>query len=183
VIDRLIAILIIMLFSPLILLVVFIIYLEDGRPVLFRQRRIGLNGVEFVFYKFRSMKLDTPELPSNQMTNPERFLLKSGKWFRKFSIDEIPNLFCIAIGDMNFVGYRPLVTSEGRIHELREKYGIYGTKPGVTGMAQVNGRDNITLEKKVAAEYYYLQNKDFVLRTKIIIKSILIVLRSAGVRF
>ena len=181
--DRLIALIVIVLVFPILLVSFIIVWLEDGRPVLFKQERLGQNNIPFVFFKLRSMKRETPQISSNQLENPEQYLLKSGKWFRKLSIDELPNLFNIFKGDMLFIGPRPLLASELKLNQLRDHYGINTLKPGLTGWAQVNGRDNISLDRKVALERYYLRHKSIKLKILIVLKSIIIVIRSTGVRF
>jgi O-antigen biosynthesis protein WbqP len=181
--DRLIALFVIILVFPILLVSFIIVWLEDGMPVLFKQERVGQNGIPFVFFKLRSMKRETPQISSNQLEYPEQYLLKSGKWFRKLSIDELPNLFNILRGDMHFIGPRPLLASEVKLNQLRERYGIITSKPGITGWAQVNGRDNISIERKVVLERFYLRHKSLKLKILIVLKSFIIVIRSKGVRF
>lgn len=181
--DRLIASIVIVLVFPILLVSFVIVWLEDGRPVLFKQERLGHYGIPFTFFKLRSMKRETPQISSNQLENPEQYLLKSGKWFRKLSIDELPNLFNILRGDMHFIGPRPLLASELKLNQLREHYGINTLKPGLTGWAQVNGRDNISIEQKVVLERFYLRHKSLKLKILIVLKSFNMVIRSTGVRF
>ena len=181
--DRLISFILIILMSPILLLSFLIVWLEDGRPVLFRQERLGQNGVPFILFKLRSMKRETPQVSSNGLLNPEKYLLKSGKWFRKLSIDELPNLFNILKGELNFIGPRPLLSSEVEMNNLRNRHSIDKLKPGLTGWAQVNGRDNISIERKVALERYYSRKRGLKLKILIIYKSFIIVIRSTGVRF
>lgn len=182
-IDRLLALIIFTLVSPVVLISALIIFLEDGFPIIFKQQRIGLFGVPFDFYKLRSMKKDTPSFPSNDLPNPEKFVLKSGRILRKLSIDELPNLINIIKGDMNIIGPRPLLASEKKLQNLRALNGIDLTKPGLTGWAQVNGRDNLDIETKLKLELYYKNNKSLTLKIKIILKSIIIVIKSSGIRF
>lgn len=182
-IDRILALIFLVLLSPFWLLGCVWVYLEDGGPIFFQQKRVGENDKEFTMFKIRSMKKDTPQVSSNDLQNPEQYVLHSGKWLRKFSIDELPNLINIIKGEMIFIGPRPLVRSEVKLHDLRSKYGILEQKPGLTGFAQVNGRDLVTIEEKVKLELYYKRNKSLFLRIMIIAKSVIIVLRSAGVRF
>lgn len=181
--DRILAFCLIILVSPLILLAAVLVWVEDGFPVFFIQQRLGKNEVPFNMIKIRSMRRETPQVSSNDLANPEEYVLKCGRYLRKFSIDELPNLFNILNGEMVFIGPRPLVASETKLQNLRRQYGILDQKPGLTGLAQVNGRDLVTIEEKVALERIYKRNKSLVLKIKIILKTILIVFRTAGVRF
>lgn len=182
--TRVLALLFLLLLIPIFTLVIIIIYLEDGGPVFFVHERAGLNSEPFTMYKFRTMKRETPLKASNKIKPTDSYVLKSGKWLRKLSIDEWPNLLNIIKGDMNFIGPRPVILSEKKLIRLRHSYGIDSQKPGITGYAQINGRDLISLERKVVLERYYLYHKNNLwLNTRILIKTIKIVLRSTGVRF
>jgi O-antigen biosynthesis protein WbqP len=183
VIDRIIALCLLITVLPIILLACLLVLIEDGRPLFFIQLRLGKNEKPFYMVKIRSMKKYTPQVSSNELKNPEKYVLKVGRFLRKFSIDELPNLFNIIKGDMVFIGPRPLVASETKLQNLRRQYGILDQKPGLTGLAQINGRDLVTIEEKVALERIYKRDKSLVLKIKIILKTILIVFRSAGVRF
>ena len=114
------------------------------------------------------MKKHTPNVATDLLKNPEKYILFSGKIIRKFSLDELPNLINILKGDMNFVGPRPALPSQVELNIKREQLGIHKLKPGITGWAQINGRDEISIDKKVELDYYYLQNKSFLLDLKII---------------
>ena len=114
------------------------------------------------------MKKHTPNVATDLLKNPEKYILFSGKIIRKFSLDELPNLINILKGDMNFVGPRPALPSQVELNLKREQLGIHKLKPGITGWAQINGRDEISIDKKVELDYYYLQNKSFLLDLKII---------------
>jgi O-antigen biosynthesis protein WbqP len=170
--QRILGIIIFICISPIFLLISLLIYLEDGRPILYKQRRPGVNNVLFDFYKFRTMKKNTPEVATHLLQNPEQYLLKVGKFLRKYSLDEFPNFLNIIKGDISIVGPRPALYNQYDLIEMRTKLGIHKLKPGITGWAQVNGRDEISLEKKVELEYWYLQNKTFILDMKIILLTI-----------
>jgi O-antigen biosynthesis protein WbqP len=129
------------------------------------------------------MKNKTPQISSNDLENPELYVLKVGRFARKFSIDELPNLINIVRGEMNFIGPRPLMPTEIELLLLREQHQINKMKPGITGYAQINGRDHLTIHEKVQLEKFYLQNKSIFLDIKIIIQTIFVVFRAAGVRF
>ena len=181
--DRFVAILVLILISPFLAFFLLLVYLEDGSPVIFEQRRVGKHGRTFKFYKIRTMKRNTPQVASKELENVENYLLKLGAVYRKYSIDELPNIINIAKGDMKFIGPRPLLASEKNIQELRAKYGITTLKPGITGWAQVNGRDIMTDERKVVLERYYLRNKSCLLDLHILWRTVVGVLRASGVRF
>lgn len=179
--NRLIAILILVIFSPIFILVAFIIYFEDGYPIFFKQKRVGVNYTFFYIYKFRSMKKDTPNVATHLLTNPDQYLLIIGKFIRKISLDELPNLINIIKGEMVFVGPRPALYNQDDLMALRVAAGVDKLKPGITGWAQINGRDDISIEKKVQLEQEYLYKKSFLFDIEIIIKTFTNVLFSKGV--
>ncbi len=180
-INRLFALFLIILFSPIFLIVALFIIIEDGFPVLFSQKRVGINYTYFSIYKFRSMKKNTPNVATHLLTNPEHYLLKIGKFIRKTSIDELPNLINIIKGEMVFVGPRPALYNQDDLMALRVEAGVDKLKPGITGWAQVNGRDEISIKDKVAFEVDYLQKKSFFFDAKIILKTFTNVLFSKDV--
>jgi len=182
-IDRIIAVLLLLFFSPILMLALLLLMVEDGFPLIFKQQRVGHNDKDFYIYKIRSMRRETPQVSTNEMSNPEKYRLKTGKIFRKYSIDELPNLWNIIKGDMHFIGPRPLMRREKELHALRLKYGILEIKPGITGFAQVNGRDIVSVPRKVALERYYTKNRSLRLKAFILAKTAVIVLRAAGVKF
>jgi len=182
-IDRIIAILLLLFFSPILMLALLLLLVEDGFPLIFKQQRVGKNDKDFYIYKIRSMRRETPQVSTNELSNPEKYRLKTGKFFRKYSIDELPNLWNIIKGDMHFIGPRPLMRREKELHALRLKYGILEIKPGITGFAQVNGRDIMSVSRKVALERHYKQNRSLRLKAFILAKTAVIVLRAVGVKF
>ena len=179
--NRLFALILLFILSPLFLLVAIFIFMEDGIPVFFRQKRIGINYSFFNIYKFRSMKKNTPNVATHLLNNPEQYLLKIGKFIRKTSLDELPNLINIIKGEMVFVGPRPALYNQDDLMTLRVAKGVDKLKPGITGWAQINGRDEISIEAKVALEQEYLQRKSFFFDITIIIKTFTNVLFSKGV--
>jgi len=179
--SRLFAIYILILLSPIFLLVSFAILFEDGFPFLFTQKRVGSNYSFFKIYKFRSMKKNTPNVPTHLLTNPEYYLLKIGKFIRKTSLDELPNLINIVKGDMVFVGPRPALYNQEDLMTLRVATGVDKLKPGITGWAQINGRDDISIEKKVQLEQEYMNKRSILFDIEIIIKTFTNVLFSKGV--
>ena len=180
--NRFLALFLLILFSPIFLLLSIAILIEDGFPVFFTQKRVGVNYSFFQIYKFRSMKRSTPNVATHLLENPIQYLLKIGGLLRKFSLDELPNLINIMKGEMVFVGPRPALFNQDDLMALRVAAGVDKLKPGITGWAQINGRDEISLEAKVALEIEYLQRKSFWFDVKIIIKTIANVLFGKGVK-
>ena len=179
--NRLIAFLIVVLLSPIFIIVGLVIFFEDGSPIFFLQNRVGINYSFFNIYKFRSMKKKTPNVATHLLANPELYLLKIGKFIRKTSLDELPNLINIIKGEMVFVGPRPALYNQDDLMTLRVATGVDKLKPGITGWAQINGRDEISIEVKVALEQEYLKRKSFLFDSYIIIKTFTNVLISKGV--
>jgi len=179
--NRLFALLLLLLLSPIFLIVSIAILIEDGFPVFFTQKRVGINYTFFNIYKFRSMKKNTPNVATHLLTNPDQYLLKIGKFIRKTSLDELPNLINIVKGEMVFVGPRPALYNQDDLMTLRVAKGVSKLKPGITGWAQINGRDEISIEAKVQLEQVYLQRKSFFFDVEILIKTFTNVLFSKGV--
>jgi len=179
--NRLIAFILIILLFPIFLFVSIAIILEDGFPVFFRQKRVGENYTYFFIYKFRSMKNNTPNVATHLLTNPEQYLLNIGVILRKLSLDELPNLINIFKGEMVFVGPRPALYNQDDLMEFRVATGVSKLKPGITGWAQINGRDEISIAQKVQLEQEYLHKKSFLFDLEIIIKTVTNVLFSEGV--
>lgn len=179
--NRLFALVILIALSPIYIIVAFAILFEDGCPVFFTQKRVGINYTFFKIYKFRSMKKNTPNVATHLLTNPDQYLLKIGKFIRKTSLDELPNLINIIKGEMVFVGPRPALYNQDDLMDLRVATGVDKLKPGITGWAQINGRDDISIEKKVQLEQEYLYKKSFLFDIEILIKTFTNVLFSKGV--
>lgn len=179
--SRFFALFLLMLLSPIFLFVFLIILIEDGFPVFFTQKRVGINYTFFKIYKFRSMKKNTPNVATHLLENPDQYLLKIGKFIRKTSIDEFPNLINIIKGEMVFVGPRPALFNQDDLMTFRVATGVSKLKPGITGWAQINGRDDISIEKKVQLEQEYMYKKSTLFDIEIIIKTFTNVLFSKGV--
>jgi O-antigen biosynthesis protein WbqP len=179
--NRLFALILLIILSPIFLIVALAIFIDDGFPVFFTQKRIGINYSFFNIYKFRSMKKNTPNVATHLLTNAEQYLLKIGKYIRKSSLDELPNLINIIKGEMVFVGPRPALYNQDDLMSLRVATGVYKLKPGITGWAQINGRDDISIEKKVQLEQEYVYKKSFLLDIEIVIKTFTNILMSKGV--
>lgn len=179
--TRFFALILLLILSPLFLLVALFILIEDGFPVFFTQKRVGVNYSFFQIYKFRSMKKNTPNVATHLLTNPAQYLLKTGGLLRKLSLDELPNLINIIKGEMVFVGPRPALYNQDDLMALRVAAGVDKLKPGITGWAQINGRDEISIEAKVQLEKEYLHRKSFLFDIEIVIRTFTNVLFSKGV--
>ena len=179
--NRIVALFLLVILSPIFLIVGLLIFLQDGLPVFFKQKRVGVNYTFFHIYKFRTMKKDTPNVATHLLTNPEQYLLKIGALLRKLSLDELPNLINIIRGEMVFVGPRPALYNQDDLMALRVAAGVDSLIPGITGWAQVNGRDELSLEQKVALEKEYLAKKSLSVDFQILIKTFTNVLFSKGV--
>lgn len=135
----------------------FIIKAEDRGPVFFRQKRIGIHKTQFGLLKFRSMKMSTPhDMPTHILENPEQYILRCGRWMRKMSIDELPQIFNIFTGKMSIIGPRPALWNQDDLIAERDKYGANDVKPGLTGWAQINGRDELEIPAKAKLDGEYV---------------------------
>ena len=179
--NKLAALLLLIVFLPFFILIGLIIFFEDGAPIFFKQKRVGINYGYFFIYKFRSMKKNTPNVATHLLLNPDIYLLNVGKLLRRTSLDELPNLLNITKGDMVFVGPRPALYNQDDLMILRVATGVDKLKPGITGWAQINGRDDISIERKVQLEQEYLHTRSILLDIEIIIKTFTNVLYSKGV--
>ena len=179
--NRLFAIIIIIILTPIFIIIAVVIFMEDGCPIFFTQNRVGINYSFFKIYKFRSMKKNTPNVATHLLTNPKQYILKIGRILRKLSLDELPNLINIIKGDMVFVGPRPALYNQDDLMTLRIEAGVDKLKPGITGWAQINGRDEISLNQKVVLEKEYLNRKSFTFDLLIIIKTFFNVFNSRGI--
>ena len=179
--NKIAALFLLIILFPIFLIVGLLIFLQDGLPVFFKQKRVGVNYSFFYIYKFRTMKKDTPNVATHLLTNPELYLLKIGALLRKLSLDELPNLINIINGEMVFVGPRPALYNQDDLMALRVAAGVDKLIPGITGWAQINGRDELSLEQKVALEKEYLAKKSLLIDFQILIKTFTNVLFSKGV--
>ncbi len=167
----------------LLIIIAVIIKLEDGGNILFKQKRIGLNKSEFYIYKFRTMKVSTPkDVPTHLLENPESYITSIGKFLRKSSLDELPQLFNILKGEMSIVGPRPALWNQSDLIAERDKYGANGVTPGLTGWAQVNGRDELPIEVKSEYDGEYVDRMSFIFDVYIIVKTIVSVFKADGVQ-
>ena len=162
--------------------ITLIIKREDPGPAVFKQKRFGIHKSFFTLYKFRSMKMSTPhDVPTHQLEDPEQYLLKSGKFIRKYSLDELPQLLNIFKGDMSVIGPRPALWNQDDLIEERDKYGANDVKPGLTGWAQINGRDELEIPVKAKLDGEYAQKLSFLFDCRCFFGTFLKVLRHEGV--
>jgi O-antigen biosynthesis protein WbqP len=179
--NRIIAFILLIFLSPVFLAVALAIFIDDGSPIFFKQKRVGVNYRFFEIYKFRSMKKNTPNVATHLLINPTSYLLRIGAVLRKLSLDELPNLINIIKGEMVFVGPRPALYNQDDLMAMRVSAGIDKLKPGITGWAQINGRDEISIEAKLALEKEYLERRSVWFDVKIVMRTFSSVFTSRGV--
>lgn len=183
IIDIIFGIILLVLSAPLMLILTVWIKCDSRGPALFKQERIGKNGKPFTIYKFRSMNIDAPQaVPTSEFRNAANYITKSGQIMRKTSLDELPQLFNVVKGDMSFVGPRPLLANERVVHDLRHTNGAEAITPGITGLAQVHGRDEITDVQKANYDGKYAQKVSFLLDIKILWRTLIEVVQRRGIR-
>ena len=163
------------------LIIAALVKLTSRGPVLYWSERIGINNTIFKMPKFRTMRMDTPAVATHLLTDPDRYFTPVGKFLRKLSLDELPQLVSILKGDMSFVGPRPALFNQDDLVALRTKNGVHVLTPGLTGWAQINGRDELPIPVKVEFDAYYLKHRSFLLDLKILFMTLFKVLRREGV--
>ena len=172
----------IVILSPLLLIIAIAIKIDDPGPVLFRQKRVGIHKTHFSIMKFRTMKMDTPkDTPTHLLENPERYITKVGKFLRKSSLDELPQIFQIFTGKMSIIGPRPALWNQFDLIAERDKYGANDVRPGLTGWAQINGRDELPIEVKARFDGEYVEKLSFLFDCKCFFGTIGAVLKHDGV--
>ncbi len=179
--DFTVSLLLIIILSPLFVLIGIIVLIDDGGPIVFKQYRVKKDNKLFYIYKFRTMKNDTRNTATSDLTEAEFQITRSGRFLRKTSLDELPQLFNVLIGDMSFVGPRPLIPEEKEIRNLRRDYGVFSVRPGITGWAQVNGRDMLTDEEKALFDKEYVEKQSILFDIKIMIKTVAVVLKRENI--
>ena len=168
--------------SPFFLLLVLAIKLDSKGPVLFKQKRVGLHKKHFYILKFRTMRIDTPkDTPTHLLENPEQWITKVGKFLRRTSLDELPQIWNIFVGDMSIIGPRPALWNQYDLIEERDRYGANDVLPGLTGWAQIHGRDELPIAKKAELDGYYIQHLSFGLDVRCFFGTIKSVAKSEGV--
>lgn len=181
--DIVLSLVAIIVFSWLLIIIAVAIVVEDKGNILFKQKRIGKNKKEFYIYKFRTMKVSTPkDVPTHLLDNPESYITKIGGFLRKTSLDELPQLFNILKGDMAIVGPRPALWNQFDLIALRDENGSNSVRPGLTGWAQVNGRDELPIDVKAGFDGEYIKKMSIIFDIKIILMTVVSVFTSKGVR-
>lgn len=168
------------LLLPIALVALFVKMTSKG-PVVYWSDRVGIHNKIFKMPKFRTMRVDTPAVATHLLTNPKQFLTPIGSFLRKSSLDELPQLWSILRGDMSFVGPRPALFNQDDLIALRTRYGVDNIKPGLTGWAQINGRDELPIPEKVALDAEYLERRSFWFDIKILVLTFQKVLKKDGV--
>lgn len=178
--DRVVAATLLAILAVPLLLIAIWIKLDSHGPVIFKQPRFGKNKVTFMVYKFRTMATDTPQVSTNTFKNAHAYITRSGKILRKLSIDELPQILNVLKGEMSLVGPRPVILSESRLIEMREEHNANSVRPGITGWAQVNGRDELDDIIKAQMDGYYVANFGFTTDIKILLKTVWVIISAAG---
>ncbi|HFD1812741.1 TPA: sugar transferase [Enterococcus faecium] len=181
-IDFLLSLAGIIVLSPIFLILYLAIKIDSKGPVIFKQKRVGKNKTHFYIYKFRTMKVDTPkETPTHLLSNPDFFITRVGKFLRKTSLDELPQLFNILKGDMAVIGPRPALWNQYDLIEERDKYHANDIRPGLTGLAQISGRDELEIDYKARLDGQYTANITPWMDLKCFFGTIISVFKSEGV--
>ena len=182
IIDILLSGLAIIILSPLLLILCIAIKLDSPGPIFFTQKRVGIHKTYFQIYKFRTMRTDTPkDMPTHMLANPEQYITKTGRFLRKTSLDELPQIFNIFKGDMSIVGPRPALWNQDDLVAERDKYGANDVTPGLTGWAQINGRDDLEIPVKAKLDGEYVKKYGFTMDVRCFFGTFLSVLRQDGV--
>jgi len=180
--DAILAVLLLVLLSIPMLIIALLVRLTSAGPAWYWSERVGKNNDIFKMPKYRTMKIDTPAVATHLLERPDQYLTLVGVFLRRSSLDELPQLFSILKGDMGFVGPRPALFNQEDLVQLRTRKGIHVLTPGLTGWAQVNGRDELPIPNKVAFDEYYLRHRSFLFDMKIILLTFVKVLRGEGVK-
>lgn len=163
------------------LIIAIVIKIDSKGPAIFKQERMGQGGKPFRCYKFRSMKIDAPhDMPTSLLKDPKQYQTRVGRLLRRLSLDELPQLFCVLTGKMSFIGYRPLVLQEQKCNEMRAKLNVFSAKPGISGYAQVNGRDEVYYKNKAIMDAEYVKKASLWFDLKLIFQTVWVVLRKKG---
>ena len=180
--DIIIAYLLLLICYIPMIIIALLIKITDSGPVIFRQTRVGKNGRCFVCYKFRTMRCDAPsELSTKEFLNASEYITSFGAFLRRTSLDELPQLFNVLAGDMSIVGPRPLIPNEKEMHVLRKELGVYNARPGITGLAQVCGRDNLEDIRKAECDAIYVTNMCLICDLNIMLSTVKGVIRKDGI--
>lgn len=168
--------------SPVFIILAILIKRDDGGPIFFIQKRMGCNDIPFSIYKFRSMKIEAPhDCATEKLNDPDWWITKTGRWMRRTSLDELPQILNIIRGDMSIVGPRPVVLTETELISLRKRYGVNHIRPGLTGWAQINGRDEVSVKRKAILDGEYNARMSFLFDFKIFLITFFNVLGEKGI--
>ena len=179
--DILVSSLALLFLIPVFIIISIAIKVDSKGPIIFKQKRVGKNGELFNCLKFRSMRIDAPRnAPTSLLENPEQYYTKLGRILRKTSLDELPQLWCVFIGKMSIIGYRPLVPNEVKANEMRDSLGVFSMRPGISGLAQVRGRDDVYYKNKAILDAEYVKKATIWLDIKLIFETVLVVLKHKG---
>jgi len=180
--DVILAFSALIILSPVFLILAFAIKIDSKGPVLFKQKRVGIHKSHFYILKFRTMRIDTPkDIPTHLLENPDQWITRVGKFLRKTSLDELPQVWNIFVGQMSFIGPRPALWNQYDLIKERDKYGANDIRPGLTGWAQINGRDELPIDIKAKLDGEYVEKLSFKMDVKCFFKTIVSVLKHDGV--
>lgn len=179
--DFTVSLLLIIVLMPVFLIIALIVLIDSGSPVIFKQYRVGKDNKLFYIYKFRTMKVNTRNASTDDLVEAESVITKSGRILRKTSLDELPQLFNVLTGKMSFVGPRPLIPEEKEIRQIRKEYNVYSVRPGITGLAQVNGRDMLGAKEKALFDKEYVEKQSILLDIKIMFKTVMVVIKRENI--
>lgn len=182
VLDTLLALIILIVLLPIFLIVAIAVKVSSKGPVLFKQTRVGRSRRTFTIYKFRTMLTEAPkDCPPYMFDNPDIYITKVGNFLRKSSIDELPQVLNVLKGEMSFIGPRPATPKEEELNQLRDVYGVFTVRPGITGWAQINGRDEMYIDRKAKLDGEYVQKMSFLFDMKIFFLTIVKVFKREGI--
>lgn len=181
-IDFLLSLVGLIVLCPVFIILMIAIKLDSLGPIFFKQKRVGMNKTHFNIYKFRTMRTDTPkDTPTHLLSDPGKYITRMGGFLRKTSLDELPQIINILFGQMSIIGPRPALWNQYDLIEERDKYGVNEIRPGLTGWAQINGRDELPIEVKAKYDGEYVQNMSFLFDVKCFLGSLAYVLKKEGV--
>ena len=182
ILDLIVSFLGIVILAPVLLVLIIAIKLDSPGPVLFRQKRVGIHKTHFHILKFRTMRIDTPkDTPTHLLDNPQQWITRVGGFLRKTSLDELPQIFNIFAGQMSIIGPRPALWNQDDLYDERSKYGANAVKPGLTGWAQINGRDELEIPVKAKLDGEYVERMSFGFDVKCFFGTVTSVLKHDGV--
>ena len=179
--DFLVSFLMLLLLSPIYLILAIAVKLDSKGPVIFRQERMGKDGKTFTCLKFRSMYTEAPhDLATSLFHDASSYLTRVGRFMRKFSLDELPQIWCVFIGKMSFIGYRPLILNESECNDMRRRLGVFRMRPGISGYSQVSGRDDLYYKNKAILDAEYVKHASLFWDFKLLLKTVIVVANKKG---